>query len=166
MFIMCLFVWIVVVDNAVMPKTDQLRQDVGEYSRYRVRKWSKNGKLDLLKDQILVYAVVKNREQIYYMDHSLYFEAALKGMEAGTPIQLRYSRRAPKIWKRHCYDIRSYGSSMLRYSPGQLIQRQRQINKFSMIMGGVYLALVVLGIINRPRTSKPHRKKTAANNFK
>jgi hypothetical protein len=162
-FVLCLFVWTVVVDNAVMPKKENLRQEVGAYSRYRVKKWSRNGKLDLLKDQILVYAVVDNREQLYYIDYKPYFEATLKidykpyfeatlkTLPEGTPLQLRYAKALPKMWKKHTYDIRSSGVTVLGYSPAQLILMQREINKFSMIMGGIFAGLVVVGFLNKPR---------------
>lgn len=151
MFALCFCIWTVVVDQMVLPGENQLRQDVGAYSRYRVKHWSKNGKLDLLQDQLLVYVVVKNREQLYYMDYKPYFESSLKGLAQGTPVQLRYDRRFPKIWKRHVYELRSNGIPVVRYSAAQLFQKQREIWKFTEIMGGVFLLLAVLGLINKPR---------------
>lgn len=151
MFVLCLFVWSVAVDNAVMPKNDKLKQDVGAFSRYRVKEWNKTRKINVLKDQLLIYAIVDNREQLYYMDRYAYLEATLKNIPQGTPVQLRYATRFPKFWKKHVYDIRSYGQSILHYSPAQLIQRQKEINKSAMVMGGAFLVLVVLGFINKPR---------------
>jgi hypothetical protein len=150
-FMLCFCVWVVVVDQVVLPKEGQLHQEVGEYSRYRVRSWSKDGKIDILKDQLLVYAVVKNRERLYYMDYKPYFESSLKRLPKGTHVQLRFDRRFPKIWKKHLYELRANGVPVARYSAAQLYQKQREIWKFTGIMGGVYLAFVVLGLINKPR---------------
>ena len=151
MFCLCLFVWAIVVDNAVLPSMDALNQDVGNYTRYRVKEWSKGKKWDVVSDELLVYAIVKNREQLYYIERSPHFESTLKYLPEDTPIQLRYVRSFPKFWKRHLYDMRSNGISVMSYSPGYLIQKQKEIWKFTGIMGGVYLVLVILGIINKPR---------------
>jgi len=151
MFILCLFVWAVVVDNAILPSENQLRQDVGSYTRYRVKKWQKGGKLDIIQNELMVYAIVKNREQLYYMEHKSYFENSLKNLPEGTPVQLRYVRRFPKIWKRHLYDLREGGIPIIRYSAAQLHQKQREIWKFSGIMAGVFLILAVVGKIGHPR---------------
>ncbi len=149
MFILCFCVWAVVVDNAVLPAENQLKQDVGSYTRYRVKKWTKGSKLDVIEDELLIYAIVKNREQLYYMEHKHHFENSLKNLPQGTPVQLRYARRFPKFWKRHLYDMREGGIPIVRYSAAQLFQKQRAIWKFSGIMGGVYLVLVALGFINK-----------------
>lgn len=151
MFILCFCIWAVVVDNAVLPGGNQLKQDVGSYTRYRVKKWTKGSKLDVIEDELLVYAVVKNREQLYYMEHKSYFEHTLKNLPSGTPVQLRYARRFPKFWKRHLYDLRKGGIPLVRYSSAQLLQKQRAIWKFTGIMAGVYLGLVALGFINKSR---------------
>ena len=151
MFILCFFVWGVVVDNVVIPAGDQLRQDVGSYTRYRVKKWQKGGKLDVIQNELLIYAIVKNREQLYYMEHKSYFENSLKNLPAGTPVQMRYVRRFPKFWKRHIYDLREGGIPIVRYSAAQLHQKQQEIWKFTGIMGGIFLALAVVGMIGRPR---------------
>ncbi len=151
MFVLCFFVWAVVVDNAVLPSNDSLSQDVGAYSRYRVKKWGAGGKLDLLQDELLIYAVVKDREQLYYMEYTPNFEASLKYLEKGTPVQLRHTNRFPKFWKRHLYDLRIQGISQLSYSPAHLMIRQKEIWKFTGIMGGVFLVLAVLGLLNKPR---------------
>ncbi len=150
-FILCLFVWAVVVDNAILPSERQLRQDVGVYTRYRVKKWQKGGKLDIIQDELMIYAIVKNREQLYYMEHKNYFENSLKILPEGTPVQLRYVRRFPKLWKRHIYDLREGGISIIRYSAAQLHQKQKKIWKFTGIMAGVFLALAVVGWIGHPR---------------
>ena len=151
MFILCFFVWGVVVDNVVLPSENQLQQDVGSYTRYRVKKWEKGSKLDVIQDELMIYAIVKNREQLYYMEHKTYFENALKNLPQGTPVQLRYVRRFPKLWKRHLYDLREGGIPIIRYSAAQLFQKQREIWKFTGIMGGVFLILAVLGWIGHPR---------------
>jgi hypothetical protein len=151
MFALCFCIWAIVVDNAVLPPMNALSQDVGAYSRYRVKTWNRDGKLDILQDELLIYAVVKNREQLYYMEYKPYFESSLKHMEQGTPVQLRYVNRFPKFWKRHLYDLRINGQSVLRYAPGQLIQKQKEIWKFTGIMGGIFLFLAFLGLINKPR---------------
>ncbi len=150
-FVLCFFIWAVVVDNVVLPADDQLQQDVGVYTRYRIKKWEKGSKLDLIQDELLIYAIVKNREQLYYMEYKQYFENKLKNLPAGTPVQLRYARRFPKFWKRHIYDLRSEGVPIVRYSAAQLLQKQRGIWKFSGIMGGVFLSLAILGKIGHPR---------------
>lgn len=152
MFILCFCVWTVVVDNVILPSDDRLQQDVGQYTRYRVKEWSKGGKLDVIEDELMIYAIVKNREQLYYMEHKSYFENSLKNLPEGTYVQMRYDRRFPKIWKRHVYDMRANGISVVRYSAPQLLEKQREIWKITGIMGGVYLILVVLGLINKPRT--------------
>lgn len=151
MFILCFCVWTVVVDNVILPSDDRLQQDVGQYTRYRVKEWSKSGKLDVIEDELMIYAIVKNREQLYYMEHKSYFENSLKNLPEGTHVQIRYDRRFPKIWKRHAYDLRANGISVVRYSAAQLVQKQREIWKFTGIMVGVYAVLVVLGLINKPK---------------
>ncbi|HEY5654014.1 MAG TPA: hypothetical protein VIR63_06575 [Pontiella sp.] len=151
MFVLCFGVWAVVVDNAFLPSMKELKQDVGEYSRYRVKKWTKGKKIDLLQDEILVYAYVDNREKLYYMEYTPHFEATLKVFEERDPIQLRYAKRFPKVWKKHLYDLRQNGVSMLCYSPAQLMQKQKFINKFSAIVGGIFIFLAVISLINKPR---------------
>ena len=151
MFVLCFFVWGVVVDNVVLPSEDQLHQDVGSYTRYRVKKWQKGGKLDVIPNELLIYAIVKNREQLYYMEHKSYFENSLKNLPAGTPVQMRYVRRFPKFWKRHIYDLREGGIPIVRYSAAQLFQKQREIWKFTGIMGGIFLVLAAVGMIGQPR---------------
>lgn len=151
MFALCLFVWAILVDNIIVPGKDELRQDVGAYTRYRVKKWNKGGKLDIVPDEVLVYAIVDNREQLYYMEHKAYFEATLNTFPEYMPVQLRYVHRVPKFWKRQLYDIRTEGRSLLTFSSYDLEQQQKENWKISGIMGGVYLVLVVLGWIGRPR---------------
>ena len=152
MFILCLCVWTILVDNAIIPRLDQLRQDVGAYSRYRVKHWSQDGRLDFISDELLVYAIVDNREQLYYMEYKPHFEATLNQLPDHAPVQLRYVRRFPKFWKRHLYDLRIGGQSVISYSSYTLQQKQQANWKITWIMGGVYLFLVVLGLINRPRS--------------
>ncbi len=149
MFILCFCVWAVVVDNAVMPSLKELNQDVGVYSRYRLKAWSRSGKLDFLKDELMVYAVVDNREQLYYIEYTPNFELTLKHMPAGTPVQMRYARRFPKFWKRHLYDMRENGVTRMSYSSYQLELKQREIWKFTYVMGGIFLFLAFLGLIRR-----------------
>jgi hypothetical protein len=151
MFILCFFVWAVVVDNMILPSEDQLRQDVGTYTRYRIKKWQKGGKFDIIPDELMIYAVVKNRERVYYMEYKSYFENTLKGLPEGAPVQLRYVRRFPKVWKRHIYDLRQKGIPVLRYSTAQLNQKQEEIWKFTAIMGGVFLILAAVGWVGKPR---------------
>ena len=151
MFILCFFVWAVVVDNVIVPSLDNLKQDVGAYTRYRLKEWDKGGKLDLLEDELLVYAIVDNREQLYYIDYKPHFEQTLKYLQQGTPVQLRYVNAFPKFWKRQLYEIRSNGIPVMTYSSAHLILKQEEIWKFTGIMGGVYGLLLVLGLINRPR---------------
>lgn len=150
MFLLCFCVWAVVVDNLILPGGTELKQDVGQFTRYRVKKWTQGKKVEFLKDELMVYAVVKNREQIYYIDYKPQFEATLKQLPKGTPLQLRYVNRVPKFWKRHLYDLRSSGTSVLSYSPAYLITHQREIWKFTGIMAGIYLFLIVIGFIKKP----------------
>jgi len=151
MFVLCFCVWAVVVDNMILPAEDSLRQDVGQYTRHRVKKWTTSGKYNLIQDELLIYAIVKNREQLYYMECKPHFETTLKKLPRGTPVQMRYCRGFPKLWKKQVYTVRSNGLPVVRYSSVQLVQKQREIWKFTGIMGGVYLFLLVLGRINAPR---------------
>ncbi len=151
MFILCFCVWGVVVDNLIIPSTLQLKQDVGLYTRYRVKTWEKGGKFDVIQNELMIYAIVKNREQLYYMEHKFYFENILKNLAEGASVQLRYARRFPKVWKRHIYELRQGGTPIVRYSSRQLLQKQREIWKFTGIMVGIFLALAVVGRIGRPR---------------
>jgi hypothetical protein len=151
MFMLCFFVWIMVVDNVLLPSSEQCRQDVGVYTRYRVKSWAEADKLELLTDELLIYAIVKNREQLYYMDYKPQFETALKNMPEGTPLQLRYVRRFPKFWKRSLYDVRINGVSHLMYSAYALKEKQQAIWNFTGIMAGIYAFLILLGLINKPR---------------
>lgn len=151
MFVLCFCIWAVVVDNMILPSEKQLKQDVGVYTRYRVKDWKQGGKLDIIDDELMIYAVVKNREQLYYMEYKNYFENTLKILPEGTPVQLRYVRRFPKFWKRHIYDLRQSGIPIVRYSAAQLHQKQKEIWKFTGIMGGIFLALAVVGWIGKPR---------------
>lgn len=152
MFILCFFVWAVVVDNVVLPRTNSpMKQDNGQYTRYRVKDWTKNKKLSFIEDELLVYVIVNNREQCYYLDYGFHFESSLKNLPEGVPVQVRYVNRFPKFWKRHMYDLRIDGISRMSYSQYQLSEKQQKIWKVTGIMGGVYLILVVLGIINKPR---------------
>lgn len=151
MFALCLFVWAILVDNAVLPPMNALKLDSGAYSRYRVKKWDQGGKLDFLGDELLIYAVVKNREQLYYMDYKPNFEFTLKRLEQGTPVQMRYVNRFPKFWKRELYDVRANGVSALHYAPAQLKEKQKKIWKISGIMGGIFIFLVLVGRLSKPR---------------
>ena len=150
-FLLCFFVWAVVVDNVVLPSMRNLKQDVGEFTRYRVKNWKGDSKYNPLHDEILVYAVVKNREQLYYIDYKPHFEMTLKTMAPGTPLQLRHVQRFPKFWKRHLYEVRTSGIPVFGYSPGHLIQQQKEIWKFTGIMVGAFILLAALGLINKPR---------------
>ena len=151
MFILCFFVWAVVVDNVLLPGDDRLRQDNGAYTRYRVKKWDQGGKLDIIPDELLIYVIVKNREQLYYMEYKSYFEETLKNLPEGTPVQVRYNKSFPKVWKKHVYSLNESGIPILRYSAAQMLQKQQLIWKFTGIMGGIYLILLILGFINKPR---------------
>ena len=151
MFILCLFVWAVVVDNAILPSEKQLKQDVGQYTRYRVKKWQTGRKFDIIQDELMIYAIVKNREQLYYMEYKSYFKNTLDNVPAGTQVQLRYVRRFPKFWKRHMYEMREGGIPIIRYSSTVLNQKQEEIWKFTGIMGGVFLILAAVGWVGRPR---------------
>lgn len=152
MFLLCFFVWAVVVDNVVIPKTDNLRQLKGTYSRYRIKEWGGElGKLDLLKNELLIYGHIKKREQLFYMEYKPQFKITLDTLEPGTPIDIRYTTGFPKVWKNELYDLRVGGYSVLRYSPGHLMEKQKEILKFSGIMAGAFLFLAALGYLNKPR---------------
>lgn len=151
-FLLCFFVWAVVVDNAVLPEQNNLQERTGTFTRYKVKEWSQGGKLNLLKDEIIIYAIVKDREEFYYLEHTPYFEQALKNMNKGTRVTLRYAKRFPKVWKRQLYDIRIDGNSVMWFSPGQLAAKQKYIWKFTGIMAGAFLLLAFLGTISKPRT--------------
>ena len=151
MFFLCFFVWAILVDNAVLPKMENLYQDPGIFTRYRVKHWNKGGKFDLLQDELLIYAVVKNRELLYYMEYKPHIAARLQSLPAETPVQLRYVRSFPKFWKRQLYDLRVSDQSFVSFSPYYLIEKQKEVWKISGIMAGIYLLLVVLGFVNKPR---------------
>lgn len=151
MFFLCFFVWAVVVDHVILPSGNALTQEAGQFTRYRVKKRKPVQRVGLLKDEVLIYALVEGRERLYYMDYKPQFELTLKNVQTGTPLQLRYDNRFPKFWKKKIYDLRSSGLSILSYSPGQLIHQQRGIWKFTGIMGGVFLFLLVIRLIRKPR---------------
>lgn len=152
MFMLCFFVWAVLVDNVILPDSSHLRQDVGAFTRYRVKQWSNGSRLDFIPDELLVYAVVDNREQLYYMEHQPHFEATLRSIPELMPLQLRYVHRFPKFWKRQLYEIRTAGRPLLAFSSYYRQQKQQEIWKTTGIMGGIYAVLVVLGIISKPRS--------------
>ncbi len=150
MFLLCFFVWVMLVDNVVLPSMDSLHQDNGAYTRYRIKKWDKGGKLDIIPDELMVYAVVKNHEQLYYMESNPSFRLTLDNLPEYTPVHLRYVRGFPTFWKRHLYEIRIDGQSM-GYSPYSMQQKKVRNWKITGIMGGIYALLVVVGLINKRR---------------
>jgi hypothetical protein len=151
MFALCFGVWAIVVDVLIIPPTNSLLSDRGQFSRYRVKEWKGDGKIDILKDKILVYAYIKGNEKFYYIDRTGYFEAALKNIEQGATVELRYSKSFPKVWQRSLQEVRVDGVPVLRYSGAYLIEKQKFIWKFSGIMIGMFLLLSALGSINKPR---------------
>jgi hypothetical protein len=151
MFVLCLFVWAILIDNLILPDKNRLKQDNGAYTRYRVKEWNKGRKLDVIQNELMIYAVVDNREQLYYMDYQTYFEAALKSMPEYMPIQLRYVYSLPKFWKRQLYDIRTEGRSIMTYSSYYMEEKQKENWKMTGIMGGIYAILVVLGLVSKRR---------------
>jgi hypothetical protein len=150
-FLICLFIWTLVVDNLFIPSFNDTVQDNGEYTRYRVKKWDNGKTFGLLKDEIMVYAIVRNRERLYYIQYQPHLEQVFKDLQKGSPVQLRYVKRFPKFWKKNLYDLRVNGLTMARYSAHQIKSKQEDVWKFTGIMGGVYLFLVILGLINKPR---------------
>lgn len=150
MFILCFLVWVFVVDQAIVPNHADLHKHIGTYSRYRVKKWSQDGKLGFLKDELMVYAMVKGRERIYYIDYFPQFESSLKRLQKGTPVVLHWENRFPKVWRRELFDLRNNQVPVLRYSAFQLEDKQKEVWKFTGIMGGIFLILTVLGFINKP----------------
>ena len=151
MFILCFFIWAVLVDNVVLPTDATLRQNNGAFTRYRVKKWDKGGKLDFIKDELLIYAIVNNRERHYYMEYKPYFENTLKNLPEGSPIQVRYKNGFPKVWKKSVYSLNQNGIPFMSYSAAQKLQKQRATWKLTGIMAGIYAGLLVLGFINKPK---------------
>ena len=151
-FFLCFFTWVILVDNAIIPGPNDMRNDPGTYTRYRIKKWSQGGKLDLVPDEILVYAIVHEREQIYYIESRPHFIAALDNLPAGTPVQIRYVRSFPKYWKRQLYDLRVGGGSAVSYSRFYLVEKQREIWKITGIAAGVFVLLAIVGMVSKKRT--------------
>lgn len=152
MFILCFLIWAFVVDQTLLPGNGDLRKETGTYSRYRVKKRNRGGKLGFLKDELIVYAVVKGRERFYYMDYMPGFESSLKRLPQGTPVAILWDSGFPKVWKKRAYELQDGRRPVLCYSSQQLIERQKEIWKFTGIMGGVFAGLAVLGLINKRKT--------------
>lgn len=151
MFCLCFCFWVIVVDNLMMPDLRNLNQDNGLYSRYKIRKAIKDGDLDLMKDKILIYAHVKDRERFYYIDHTPFFEATLNKLEPGTRIKLRYTKAFPKFWQKTLYDVQVGEVPVLRYSQATLDERQAFNWIFTGIIGGIFIVLSGLGLVVKPR---------------
>ena len=152
MFLLCFFVWAVVVDTVFIPKSNHLSRRSGTYSRYRVKQWGgKVGRVDLMKDELLVYAHIKGREQLFYVERKPHFEAVLGSLNSGSSIQIRYFKGFPKIWKKELYELQVDGYAAIRYSPVLLKEKQIKVLKFSGIMVGIFLFLAALGFVNKPR---------------
>lgn len=154
MFCLCFCFWAIVIDNLVVPDMQALNQETGLYSRYKIRKAIKDGDLDLMKDKILIYAHVKDREQFYYIDHTPYFEVTLRQLEPGTPMTLRFTKAFPKMWQKTLYDVQVNGLPVMRYSQTILEERQAFNWKFTGIVGGIFIILSALGFVARPRKKK------------
>jgi len=154
MFALCLSVWVIVVDNVFIPGFDHLTQKRGLYSRYRIKEWKGDGKLDLVKDKIIIYAHSDHAEEFYYLEYKPHFVAAMNNLQAGETITLKYSQGFPKIWQRTLYEIEQGGLPVLRYSEVDLNQKQTFIWKFTGIMGGVFLILCLLSFLNKPKWNK------------
>ena len=159
MFVLCFGVWAIVVDNLVLPSMNKLKSETGTYSRFRVKEWKGADKIDLINDELIVYAHVLARygrahEKMFYMDRNTYFEGALSNLPPGTRIELRYAKSFPKVWKRKVYDIRADGVSIMRASPGQLAEQQKFNWKFTGIMFGAFVVLSALGFINKPQKNR------------
>jgi hypothetical protein len=150
MFVLCFVVWTALVDNVVLPDHDRLQQDAGLFTRYRMKEWRKVGNLNLMPNELLIYASMKEQEQVYYLEYKDHFEAILQALPEGTPIQMRYVNGFPKIWKRQLYDLQISGNSILSFSSQSLEEKQKEIWKTTAIIGGVYLLLVGLGLLNKP----------------
>jgi hypothetical protein len=150
-FMVCFFVWAVVVDNAILSKMESLQRLSGSFTRYRVKELNRGGKLHLLKDELIIYARIKDREEFFYIERTPYFEATLKNLQPGDPLDLRFSKGFPKVWKRNLYDVRVGGNSILRYSPQHLAEKQKFIWKFTGSIAGAFFLLTILGMINKPR---------------
>ena len=154
MFALCFAVWVIVVDNLIIPDADQLRIKRGQYSRYRVKEWKGDGKWDLVKDKILIYAHSNHSEKFYYIDHTPYFAASLNNLEPGQEITVHYAQAFPKIWQRTVYEVQSGGLPVLRYSGLQLKAKQEFIWKFTGIIGGIFALLLLLGTIAKPKNKR------------
>ncbi len=152
MFLLCFFVWAVVVDNVIIPKPSELRELNGTFSRYRAKEWTGEiGKVDLLEDELMVYGRIRDREQLFYIKHYPAFKANLDTLTPGDSVKFRYAKRFPKFWKKELYEMHASGYPILRYSSGLLSQKQRDIFKFSGIMTGIFVFLSLLSFINKPR---------------
>ena len=143
--------WAVIVDNAVLPHQDRLKQDVGIYSRYRVSKQAKSGPL---KDELIIYAVVQNKQQLYYMDYTPQSEWALESLEQGVPVQLRYANGFPKVWKPYLYEVHSQGVPVVSYSSFDRAARQKEVWKVTGMIGGAFIILFLVGLIKKPKKRK------------
>lgn len=156
MFAVCFALWVIVVDNMILPKKENLRQKRALFSRYRVKEWRGDGKLNLVKDKIVIYAHLDNAEEFYYLEYKPQYEAALKMIEPGATINLRYSKRFPKLWQRTVYRVDRGGLPVLITTDRDLKQRQMFIWKFTAAMGGLFILLSFLGFLNKPR---PHGRR-------
>lgn len=154
MFALCFAVWVIVVDNLIIPDSANLMRKNALYSRYRIKEWKGDGKYDLIKDKIIIYGHSKNAEEFYYLEYKPHYEQALKGLAPGTPVSIRYSKGFPKVWQRTVYEIQSGDLPILRFSGAMLKERQAFNWKFSGIMGGAFLLLSLLGFLNKPKSKR------------
>lgn len=154
MFALCFAVWVIVVDNVLIPVHDGLLQKRGLYSRYRIKEWKGDGKLDLVKDKIIIYAHSDHAEDFYYLEYKPHFVAALMNLQPGETITLKYSQGFPKVWQRTVYEVERGGLPVLRFSGFELKQKQAFVWKFTGIMGAAFLVLSLLGFLNKPKSKK------------
>lgn len=150
LFSLCFILWAVVVDNLIIPESTKLHSEFGKFSRYRIKTRKVDGQRDFMKDQLIVYAHTKGRERFYYMDRIGYFELALKSIEPGSQVEMRYSRAFPKIWQRSLYEVRKDGLPVARYGSAYLIEKKKFTWKFSGIMLGAFCLLSSLGFLRKP----------------
>ncbi|VGO15557.1 hypothetical protein PDESU_04142 [Pontiella desulfatans] len=150
-FLFCFFIWTALVDNCVLPSMDKLQERSGLFSHYRTREVGRNGKFNLLKDELVVYVHVKSREEIYYIERTPAFEMVLKNVAPGARVKLGYAKRFPKVWKQTLYSMEIEGQPLIQLFPWRLADKQRYNWKVTGVVAGLFVFLGVLGFINKPR---------------
>ncbi|MDF7825108.1 hypothetical protein P4B35_13880 [Pontiellaceae bacterium B12227] len=154
MFILCFGVWAIVVDNLIVPSPHMLEVEKGRFAEFTVKERKFDGRVDLLKDKLLIAAEVEGKNRYFMLDRTGMFETALRLIPEGTEIELRYSRSFPKFWQRTLYEIRVIGFPVISYTDDYLKQEQAFIYKFTGAIGGLFLLLCYLGLMKKNRRKK------------